>query len=250
MAHASLAQNILIGVGLFSTIIASLVMTTRAAIKSSLAWSTIGQMGFMLVQCGLGAWHLALMHVLAHSLYKAHTFLSSGSIVRQWRGAHLVHSPHALPVHLLFGAVLVAFAVAPFYGLTSVTTGHVSSSAGPLALVLGLSFAPMTGRALAAGRRAFALAGLLTIGATASYFAWHVLFELIAPWMDATPMASTVQWEFVTGGLIVLFIAQSIMQTSPNGRFANWIQPHLDSGLYIDDWFTRVTFRLWPPAFQ
>jgi hypothetical protein len=52
------------------------------------------------------------------------------------------------------------------------------------------------------------------------------------------------------GGLVFLFIAQSIMQTSPNGRFANWIQPHLDSGLYIDDWFTRVTFRLWPPAFH
>ena len=44
-----------------------------------------------------------------------------------------------------------------------------------------------------------------------------------------------------------LFIAQSIMQISPNGRFSNWLQPHLDSGLYIDDWFTRVTFRLWPP---
>jgi hypothetical protein len=48
----------------------------------------------------------------------------------------------------------------------------------------------------------------------------------------------------------VLFIAQSILQTNPNGRFANWLQPHLLSGLYIDDWFTRVTFRLWPPGFQ
>jgi NAD(P)H-quinone oxidoreductase subunit 5 len=54
----------------------------------------------------------------------------------------------------------------------------------------------------------------------------------------------------VVGGLVVLFIAQSIMQTRPNGRLANWLQPHLDSGLYIDDWFTRVTFRLWPPALR
>ena len=90
MAHASIAQGMLIGVGLFTTIVASLVMTTRAAIKGVLAWSTIGQMGFMLVQCGLGAWHLALMHLLAHSLYKAHTFLSSGSVVQTWRGASLV----------------------------------------------------------------------------------------------------------------------------------------------------------------
>jgi NAD(P)H-quinone oxidoreductase subunit 5 len=250
MAHASIAQNILVGVGLFSTIIASLVMTTRSAIKSSLAWSTIGQMGFMLVQCGLGAWHLALMHVLAHSLYKAHTFLSSGSVVRQWRANHLIDSPPTLVPHLVFGAVLVTFAVAPFYVATTLPTGHVSPSVGPLAFVLGLSFAPMTGRALAAGKRAFALTALLTLAASASYFAWHLLFEEIAPFMFAASAASPLMWEIVVGGLVVLFVAQSIMQTNPNGRFANWIQPHLDSGLYIDDWFTRVTFRLWPPAFQ
>jgi NAD(P)H-quinone oxidoreductase subunit 5 len=250
MTHASIAQNILVGVGLLSTIVASLVMTTRAAVKSSLAWSTIGQMGFMLVQCGLGAWHLALMHVLAHSLYKAHTFLSSGSIVRQWRATHLVHSPHALLWQLIFGAFLVSLAVAPFYLATTLPADHVSPSIGPLALVLALSFAPMTGRALAAGRRAFMLTVLLTLGATASYFGWHILFELIAPWLNATPSTAALQWQIVVGGLVILFIAQSIMQTSPNGRFSNWIQPHLDSGLYIDDWFTRVTFRLWPPALR
>ncbi len=125
MAHASLAQGILVGVGLFTTIIASLVMTTRPAIKMVLAWSTIGQMGFMLVQCGLGAWHLALMHLLAHSFYKAHSFLSAGSIVRQWRAAHLVHSPHALLWHLFAGAGVVCLAITPFFVATYLPTGHM-----------------------------------------------------------------------------------------------------------------------------
>jgi len=250
MTHAYIAQGILIGVGLFTTIVASLVMTSRAAIKGVLAWSTIGQMGFMLVQCGLGAWPLALMHLLAHSLYKAHTFLSAGSVVQQWRGSHLVHSPKAELWHLLFGAVLVSGAIAPFYLLTSLPGGHMSASVGPLALVLGLSFAPMTGRALAAGRKAFKLVALLTIGASASYFAGHVVFELLAPWIHADVVPSQLKWQIVVGGLILLFVCQSIMQTSPNGRFANWLQPHLSSGLYIDDWFTRVTFRLWPPGLQ
>jgi NAD(P)H-quinone oxidoreductase subunit 5 len=250
MAHASLAQNILVGVGLFSTIIASLVMVTRAAAKSAFAWSTIGQMGFMLVQCGLGAWHLALMHLLAHSLYKAHTFLSSGSIVQQWRGLHLVHSHRAMIWHLMAGVVLVCWAVVPFCVATALPTGHLSTASGALALVLGLSFAPMGGRALASGWRALKIVALFTLGASASYFAWHVLFEQIAPWISGAPSASDLKWQIVVGGLIVLFIAQSIMMTSPNGRFSNWLQPHLDSGLYIDDWFTRVTFRLWPPALQ
>jgi NAD(P)H-quinone oxidoreductase subunit 5 len=250
MAHAALAQSILLGVGLFTTIVAALVMTTRVAIKGVLAWSTIGQMGFMLVQCGLGAWHMALMHLLAHSLYKAHTFLSTGSVIDQWRSSHLVHSPRASMGHLAAGAALVCFAIAPFYAATALRSGHISSSIGPLAFVLGLSFAPMIGRALASGRRAFALAALFTVGATASYFGWHVVFEEIAPLISTEVSTSTTKWSVVVGGLFVLFVAQSILQTSPNGRFSNWLQPHLLSGLYIDDWFTRVTFRLWPPGLR
>ncbi|MBX3162154.1 MAG: NADH-quinone oxidoreductase subunit L [Deltaproteobacteria bacterium] len=250
MAHAYIAQGILLGVGLFTTIVAALVMTTRPAIKGVLAWSTIGQMGFMLVQCGLGAWHLALMHLLAHSLYKAHTFLSTGSVVQQWRANHVVHSPHASLWHVIAGAVIVCLAVAPFYAATILSSDHMSSSIGPLALVLALSFAPMTGRALAAGKRAFWLAALFTVGASAAYFGWHVAFELIAPEINAGPGASTLEWSIVVGGLGLLFVTQSILQTNPNGRFSNWLQPHLLSGLYIDDWFTRVTFRLWPPGFH
>ena len=250
MAHATIAQGILVGVGLFTTIAASLVMTTRPAVKGTLAWSTIGQMGFMLVQCGLGAWHLALMHLLAHSLYKAHTFLSSGSVVQQWRAGHIVHSPRARLWHLLAGAVVVYVAVVPFYFASALPTGHLSDTIGPLAFVLGLSFAPMIGRALAAGFRAFLIASLFTVGASASYFGWHVLFELIAPAINAGAPTPELMWSIVVYGLVFLFLAQSIMQTSPNGRFSNWIQPHLLSGLYIDDWFTRLTFRLWPPGLQ
>lgn len=250
MAHAWIAQGILLGFGLFTTIVAALIMTTRVSIKGVLAWSTIGQMGFMLVQCGLGAWHLALLHLLGHSLYKAHTFLSAGTVVEQWRAAHLVHGAHARLRHLIGGAALVSFAVAPFYAATALPSGHLSPSIGPLAFVLGLSFAPMTGRALAAGKRAFWLAALFTVGASASYFGWHVVFEAIAPAISTVTSTSTLKWSIVVSGLVMLFIAQSILQTSPNGRFSNWLQPHLLSGLYIDDWFTRVTFRLWPPGLR
>lgn len=251
MAHASIAQSILVGVGLFTTIVASLVMTTRPAIKGVLAWSTIGQMGFMLVQCGLGAWHLALMHLLAHSLYKAHTFLSSGSVVQQWRATHLVHSPRASFWHLVGGAIVVCLAVAPFYYATiALPIAHETKTIAALAVVLGLSFAPMIARAFAAGLRALVLSALLAVAASASYFGWHVVFELTAPWINAGASTWSVQWSIVIYGLVFLFVAQTILQTSPNGRFANWLQPHLLSGLYIDDWFTRMTFRLWPPGFQ
>ncbi|MEO6418735.1 MAG: proton-conducting transporter membrane subunit, partial [Polyangiaceae bacterium] len=249
MAHAAMAQGILLGFGLFTTIVAALVMTTRVTIKVVLAWSTIGQMGLMLVQCALGAWHMALMHLLAHSLYKGHTFLSTGSVVQQWRAAHLIHHPRASAWHLLAGAVLACFAVAPFYAANVLLTDHRTPTAiGPLAFVLALSFAPMIGRALAAGKRAFTITALFTLGASAAYFGWHAVFEGMAPSIDAGTPMSSLKWSIVVVGLVVLFMAQSILQTNPNGRFAHWLQPHLLSGLYIDDLFTRVSFRLRPPG--
>ncbi|MEJ7597999.1 MAG: NADH-quinone oxidoreductase subunit L [Kofleriaceae bacterium] len=250
MAQAAIAQGLLVGVGLATTIVASLVMTTRPAIKGMLAWSTIGQMGFMLVQCGLGAWHLALMHLLAHSLYKAHTFLSSGSAVHQWRAAHIVHHPRVRIWHLLMGAVLVFLAVAPLYMATTLPTLDISSTTRTFALVLGLSFAPMIARSLAAGWRVILPSLLLIVGASASYFGWHTLFHLLAPWIDADVSASNLLWSIVIYGLVFLFVIQTILQIRPNGWFANWLQPHLLSGLYIDDWFMRLTFRLFPPGFR
>jgi NAD(P)H-quinone oxidoreductase subunit 5 len=250
MANAYVAQSILLGVGLFTTIVAALVMTTRVAIKGVLAWSTIGQMGFMLVQCGLGAWHLALMHLLAHSLYKAHTFLSSGSIVQQWRAGHIVHHPRLRRWHLVVATVLVCLPLVPFYVDTGLAVGTLPSSIGALAFVLALSFAPMIGRAIAAGPRTLGFAAVFALGASAAYFGWHVAFELIAPEINAGVEASPTRWLIVVAGLGALFVAQSLLQTRPDGWFSRWLQPHLVSGLYIDDWFTRVTFRLWPPGFR
>ncbi len=250
MAHAAIAQGMLVGVGLATTIVASLVMTTRPAIKGALAWSTIGQMGFMLVQCGLGAWHLALMHLLAHSLYKAHTFLSSGSIVQHWRAAHIAHSPRVRIWHLLAGAVVVSLAIAPLFMATAFPTLQLSTTTRSLALVLALSFAPMIARALASGWRVLLPAALMIVGAAASYFGWHILFDWAAPWIEPEAAASTLLWSIVVYGLVFLFVIQTILQVRPHGWFANWLQPHLLSGLYIDDWFMRLTFRLFPPGLQ
>jgi NAD(P)H-quinone oxidoreductase subunit 5 len=248
MAHAYVAQSILLGVGLGTTIIASLVMTTRVAIKGVLAWSTIGQMGFMLVQCGLGAWHLALMHLLAHSLYKAHTFLSAGSVVEQWRAAHLAQHPRVRIWHLFAGMIVLSVFVAPYYVTRVFPDLHLPESLAPLTLLLGLSFVPMLGRALTGGLRPFLIALRFLVLASVAYVGWHVAFELIAPQVNAGLEASSLKWTIVTAGLVVLFVAQTLLQASPNGWFANRLQPHLVSGLYIDDWFTRVTFRLWPPG--
>lgn len=69
--------------GGFTALFGALVMLTQPAVKTSLAWSTVAQMGFMILQCGLALFPLALLHIVAHSLYKAHAFLASGGAVEQ-----------------------------------------------------------------------------------------------------------------------------------------------------------------------
>ena len=72
---------VLVMVGGFTALFGGLVMLTQSAVKTSLAWSTVAQMGFMILQCGLALFPLALLHIVAHSLYKAHAFLASGMAV-------------------------------------------------------------------------------------------------------------------------------------------------------------------------
>ncbi|MEO1688088.1 MAG: proton-conducting transporter membrane subunit, partial [Pseudomonadota bacterium] len=72
------ALVLLAAVGGFTAIFGAAVMLTQPTAKGALAWSTISQMGFMMLQCGLGAFSLAVLHIAAHSLYKAYAFLSAG----------------------------------------------------------------------------------------------------------------------------------------------------------------------------
>lgn len=68
-------------IGAFSALYGAVISSTQPTVKTSLAYSSIGHMGFSLMGCGLGIYSAALLHLVSHSFYKAHAFLSSGSIV-------------------------------------------------------------------------------------------------------------------------------------------------------------------------
>jgi NAD(P)H-quinone oxidoreductase subunit 5 len=67
-------------VGALTATVGVLAMLTQPSIKKGLAHSTVAQMGFMFIQCGLGMWGAVMLHLVAHSLYKSYAFLSSGTI--------------------------------------------------------------------------------------------------------------------------------------------------------------------------
>lgn len=72
-------------VGLCTAVIGSVLMLSQHDIKKSLGYSTMGQMGFMIMECGVGAFSLAIFHLIAHGLFKGTLFLSAGGIIGQAR---------------------------------------------------------------------------------------------------------------------------------------------------------------------
>lgn len=79
LSTAPLALSILAIVGGFTAFWATIVMFTQSNVKRNLAYSTIAQMGFMMLQCGLGAFSIAVVHIIGHAFYKAYAFLASGT---------------------------------------------------------------------------------------------------------------------------------------------------------------------------
>ncbi len=248
IAETAVAQLLLVCIGLATATLAALIMTTRVSVKVSLAWSTCAQMGFMLVQCGLGLWPLALLHLVAHSLYKAHAFLGAGATVDEWR-VHALNAPRPPVSPLqLSAAVLVAAGLAFAAALFLPSALGLPPAHGPAALVaallLGLSLVPLVTARPRHGGRAFAAGALRIIGIVLLYLGWHAAAQQLFP---ATQISSSaVAWWLTGGAFLGLFVLKSALQLRPGGALARTLHPWLFSGLYLNELFTRLTFRVWP----
>ena len=72
-------------IGTLTAILGASMMLAQNDIKNMLGFSTIGQMGYMMMECGLGAFSLAVFHLIAHGLFKATVFLNSGNVIGRAR---------------------------------------------------------------------------------------------------------------------------------------------------------------------
>jgi NADH-quinone oxidoreductase subunit L len=68
-------------VGCFTAFMAGTIALTQNDIKKVLAYSTVSQLGYMFLACGVGAYWVAIFHVVTHAFFKACLFLGSGSVI-------------------------------------------------------------------------------------------------------------------------------------------------------------------------
>ena len=78
LLFASNTLIILFIIGGLTAVVAQFTKLLQVNVKQKLACSTIAQMGFMIMQCGLGFFNAAVVHLILHGFYKAYLFLSAG----------------------------------------------------------------------------------------------------------------------------------------------------------------------------
>ncbi len=233
-------------VGGGTALFASIVMLTQPRIKTQLAWSTIAQMGFMLLQCGVGAFSSAMLHIIAHSLYKAHAFLWAGSAVEQVKpvGAVSVKGVHvfaSLAMGLaLFAAAGAAFGTALWDKPALIVLGSV--------VVLAMMQTLATAFAQGAGRMLIARITLRMGFVAVAYFA----LQIAVLWLLEGSVAAAPDTGLVAGGIMALtlvsFAGLSIMQAmglhlNPP-RWLNAFHVHASNGFYANAFFNRIAGAL------
>ena len=105
------ASMILMVIGGLTALFASVVYLTQPSIKVSLGYSSIAHMGFSLMLCGLGVYSAAILHIVGHSFYKAHSFLSSGSVIDLVKAKRILQSKRKGNPLLILLSIVVALGI-------------------------------------------------------------------------------------------------------------------------------------------
>jgi len=149
------ALQVVAAVGAATAVYAASMALVQNDIKRILAYSTISQLGFMFIGCGVGAYAAGMFHLTTHAFFKSLLFLAAGSVLHALSGEQDIRKMGGLRRHLpltyptfLVGAI--AIAGVPFF------SGFFSKDA-------------ILSRAFAGGHTAVWLAGLLAAVMTAFY---------------------------------------------------------------------------------
>ena len=80
--------TVVVWIGVTTALMAALIAIAQADIKRILAYSTVSQLGLMMVSLGVGGVAAGIMHLLAHGFFKALLFLGAGSVIHGCHGEH------------------------------------------------------------------------------------------------------------------------------------------------------------------
>jgi NADH-quinone oxidoreductase subunit L len=216
-------------IGCFTAILAASIALVQNDIKKVLAYSTISQLGYMFLGCGVGAFVGGIFHVFTHAFFKACLFLGSGSVIHAMAGEQDMRQmgglkgkmPSTYRTYLI--STLAIAGIFPFAGFFSKDE------------ILGEAFAA-GGAAGGPGRVLYAV-GLLTAGMTAFYMFRSVFMTFSGKFRGSaeqehhlyeSPATMTVPLWVLAAGAVVAGLVGIPEVFRAHGHFLkNWLEPIL-----------------------
>jgi NADH-quinone oxidoreductase subunit L len=122
---APVSLTVVAAVGALTAIFAATIGLAQFDIKRVLAYSTVSQLGYMFLACGVGAFTSGIFHLMTHAFFKALLFLGSGSVIHGMHGQqdmrHMGHLKPYMPITYwtFFLATLAIAGIFPFAGFFS-----------------------------------------------------------------------------------------------------------------------------------
>lgn len=236
----------LLVIGGVSAVWGSLVMLTKPTVKEALAYSTVGQMGLMMFECAIGAYELAMLHIVAHSAYKAYAFSSAGELSVD-AAAPRTDSPSAFLSR--WGCALGLLAVGQ--ALVLGTDHHIDASGWVLLTIVASAIALASATkvvGLPTGWRrswaGLAASGLVITGLGCSYlFVEYVAFRLWGQLIVAErPLPLTHAWlsGIFSAAFAGIAFAQSVGLRSLDSKLLRRVYVYVKGDVHARVWFERA----------
>lgn len=245
MDASTVAPVLLMLVGGFTALFASVAYLTQTSIKTALGYSSVAHMGFSLMVCGLGAYPAAMLHLVAHSFYKAHAFLSSGSVIDLIRAGKIVRTSQTVTPFKVVAGISMALALytgfALLWGIDPVN--EFALLVVGAVIVMGLS--RLFTSALKMKSSALLLqTALLALMVTVAFFTLESSARFLLN--NQVPALALPGWgKIITAGFLLLafglavFIQIIAPQLSPNPFYRSFAI-HIRNGFYANALFDRL----------
>ena len=221
--------------GIISALVGTSWKLIQSDVKRMLACSTMGQMGFMIAQCGLGLFPAAIAHLCWHGLFKSYLFLASGSAAQEER---LEIDPSPSFKHFFLSLILGATGAYMFSIISekNIFTADTNLFLITLAMISGTQFALPIVRSNSVIRIPFSLLATMFIG-TLYGLSVHLIEQALAPLniLQPQPLNSLhliALFTMIGAWIAILFVRQPKDKEYPDWilkiyvRMLNSSQPH------------------------
>ena len=221
--HAPLAMLAVAVVGCATALFAATIALVQTDIKRTLAYSTISQLGYMFLACGVGAFGAGIFHLMTHAFFKALLFLGAGSVMHAMSGEQDMRRMGGLRRNIpwtyctMFIATLAISGTPGFSGFFSKEEILLAARTGPYANMV-----------------IYAL-GVLTAGLTALY-----MFRLLFLTFHGAPRFDPKKTRVHESPRVMLAPLAVLALLSLAGGW--WAAPHLVGGLNYFDNFVKPVF--------